>query len=141
VWRVLIQLPSLISECVGLLRTINFLLQQSLLLQQETNLLTRELIVKVTTQPAETPPAVTLDPQQAPTPAPTPLPFGRARQAADAKPRRVLTEHDISHQTRSTAAQEQFRQDALKQFPHRKGEQLPSSPQQTATRPLGGPPV
>ena len=43
-WRVLTQLPTLISEVIGHLRTISYLTQQSLLLQQETNSLLREMI-------------------------------------------------------------------------------------------------
>ena len=141
-WRVLIQLPSLVAECLGHLRTISYLLQQSLLLQQETNGLLRELMIKVTTQPAETPVAVTLNaPMQPPE---TRLPQkARGSSVGDGSKRRILTEHDITHQTRSSTAQEQFRQEGLKQYPHRQGEQLPTSPHQAptaSTRPLGGPP-
>ena len=144
-WRVLIQLPSLVAECLGHLRTISYLLQQSLLLQQETNGLLRELMIKVTTQPAETPAAVTLPMPETPSFTP-PLTQREKRPAGsyvgDGKKSRVLTEHDISRQTRSSTAQEQFRQEGLKQYPHRQGEQLPTSPNQAptaATRPLGLP--
>jgi len=146
VWRVLIQLPSLISELIGHLRTISYLTQQSLLLQQETNGLLRELMIKVTTQPAETPHAVVLPiPQEtsSPTLAPPPLMSRRGPSTDDGQKRRILTEHDISRQTRSTMAQEQFRTEGVKQYPHRQGESLPTSPNQApgpATRPLGGPP-
>lgn len=142
-WRVLIQLPTLISEVIGHLRTISFLTQQSVLLQQETNLLLRELIVKVTTQPADTPEAVRLDeswkePAQPPIADLTKL----RRQPPAPRPPRVLTEHDIIRNTPRTIAEEQFKQRAAELFPHRKGEQLPTSPHKaptTSTRPIGPP--
>ena len=135
-WRVLIQLPSLISEVIGHLRTISFLTQQSVLLQQESNLLLREMIVKITTQPAETPEAATLT-------APQPIDLTRTRQPAEKKHRK-LTEHDIVRNTRTSIAEEQFKARAAELYPHRQGEQLPTSPHLTpgpGTRPLGGPPV
>lgn len=138
-WRVLIQLPSLISELITLLRTLSWLSQQSLLIQQETNLLLRELIVKVTTQPAETPEAAKLDLPTHTDPLATP----RAKAKTPDKPYRVRTEHDIIRNTRSSIAAEQFRQEGLQRFPHRQGEQLPTDPHQRpspATRPMGGPP-
>lgn len=144
-WRVLIQLPTLISEVIGHLRTISFLTQQSVLLQQETNLLLRELIVKVTTQPADTPEAVRLD-ESWKEPAQPPIAdlakLGRTRQPREEKPPRVLTEHDIIRNTRTTIAEEQFKQRAAELYPHRKGEQLPTSPHKaptTSTRPIGPP--
>ena len=136
-WRVLTQLPTLISEVIGHLRTISYLTQQSLLLQQETNSLLREMIVKVTTQPAETPTAVTLDQT-------VPVDLGAPRAAKIAKvPYRIRTERDITRNTRASIAEEQFRQKGLQEYPHRVGEQLPTSPNQSptpTTRPLGTPP-
>jgi len=128
-WRVLIQLPSLLVACADQLRTISYLLQQSLLLQQETNGLLRELIVKVTTQAVETPAAVTL-------PMPTSvLPASTAASAAapQVRKRRVLTDRDIVRNTRVTIAADQMQAAALREHPHRQGEILPSPPP-----PIGG---
>lgn len=139
-WRALTQRPSVISECLSQLRTINYLTQQSVLIQQETNLLLRELIVKVTTQPAETPEAVHLSLSEASNSQSTvEQPLGHsandARVSAAAKPHRVRTERDIVRNTRSSIAADQFQQQAKARYPHREGEVLPSPP----TRPFGLP--
>lgn len=129
-WRVLIQLPSLISEIIGRLRTLSYLQEQQLLLTQETNLLLREMIVKVTTQAVETPAAVTLDKPS------IPVAVDLAAHAKVVKPPyRIRTERDIIRNTPATIAEEQFRQKGLEQFPHRQGEMLPPP-----NRPLTGPP-
>lgn len=147
-WRVLIQLPSLISEVIGHLRTISYLQQQTLLLQQETNQLLREMIVKVTTQRVETPHAVVLDKPPAPTL--NDLPLGRrpGGHAAGEPVSRKLTEHDIVRNTRSSIAADQFEAEGRRQFPHRTQEthpQMPTSPHKSPTLenptpPLGPPP-
>jgi len=137
VWRVLIQLPSLISGCFEQLRTINYLLQQSLLLQQETNLLLREMIVKVTTQAVETAPAARLPMPGSTTAVSAVRPAvgpDRLRDVDAAKPR-VRTERDIIRNNRASIAEEQFKQQAKTLYPHREGEILPSPP----ARPLGLP--
>lgn len=144
-WRVLIQLPSLIAEVIGHLRTLSYLHQQGLLLQQETNLLLRELMVKVTTQPSETKPAVTLDKPPAPTVNDLPLRKRRDGQyVGDGQPSRKLTERDIVRNTRTSIASDQFEAEGRRQFPHR--DQLPTSPHQAPdpqhpTPPLGTPPL
>jgi len=130
VWRVLIQLPSLISEIIGRLRTLSYLQEQQLLLTQETNLLLREMIVKVTTQPAETAPSVMLDKPVAP------VAVDLAAHAK-VKPYRIRTERDIVRNTPATIAEEQFKQRAAELYPHRQGEVLPTVP----NRPLGSPPA
>ena len=144
-WRVLTQLPTLISEIIGHLRTLSYLTQQMLLLQQETNQLLRELIVKVTTQPAETLPAVILT--KPPDPPLTPSLLPKTRQSPAPVGYRIRTERDITRNTRSTIAADQFEAESRKQFPHRvlPPDALPTSPRQSPTpdtlpRPLGTPP-
>jgi len=136
VWRGLTQLPSLITGCFDQLRTISYLLQQSLLLQQETNLLLRELIVKVTTQAVETAPATRLT-MPSLTAASLPAPAAGAplsQPSAAAAKSRILTERDIIRNSRSSIAKDQFDAKGKVLYPHRQEEILPSS---TSTRPLG----
>jgi len=136
VWRGLTQLPSLITECLAALRTANHHAEQSLLLQQETNLLLRELIVKVTTQKVETPEAVILPlPESLTHSSPSALGWRtpEPRENPVARQRRVLTERDILRNTRSSIAQDQFDATGKVLYPHRQEEILPP----TSTRPLG----
>lgn len=132
-WRGLTQLPSLITACLDVLQTANWHQEQSLLLQQETNQLLRELIVKVTTQKVETPEAEKLPLPSSTTSAPRNEPAWPARElpvpaSVSQKRPHVLTEHDIRRNSRSTIAEEQFTEKAKALYPHRQGEVLPSPP-------------
>ncbi len=162
-WHALTQLPSLISACLDHLRLLGWVQQQSLLLQQEQNLLLRELIVKVTTQPAHTPEAIEIPrpsfdpawtrPLTADSPPPLPSTATSPPRPPAASPgpgaphsqrrllHRVLTDKDIIRNTRSTIAQTQFEEAARRLHPHRDAEILPPSPAGSPALPPLPPPI
>lgn len=127
-WRALTHLPSSLAALLTQLLLLRQEHRYQAELLEEQNLLIRDLIVKVTTQPSQIPMTSPL-PRSAETSATLPSPStpSSSRPLRPPPSTRIRTERDVTHLTRADIQAEQLRKAALDLHPHRERRETQAS--------------